>query len=823
MLRLLKNVASGAALGISLIACSDNEPAIFYDGSGLLAVSLSIDPVMIEGVPMVAPSPSEFALTLEAPSGAAHTWHSFDDFSQNQRYLSGPYTLTATRGSYLDEGFGAEFYKGSASFDVEEGQLTQILLPVTLQSALVKVDFAPELESAFPDARILVQAEGGLPVKFAPGETRYGALRPGSAYASVALDGADLMFLMPKRFSLAAAQPYIFTTTYSPDRQLLTISDGINRQSSIELSAEAIASPPPHVSLIGADAAQPLVAIERTALSSPVRFEIEDAASASLNINSELLASQGAPASVNLIAPDANEAAWLNSHGVLVSQTGNRLSVDVTDLPLHIDYQPTKASNITQLSVAATNRYNRLQLSPRLEIHISAATVQVMEVSPAAMANNQSTITLRSHLSLDQLREGLSVSAADGSEVSILDIQPGCEPDTYLLTVEVSPGTSVVPLQISYSGEPVASAEIPRGVPEYDIEVDPFAQRAMLKISSPSSALTAYIASHAKVMVGSAPAHIQARRPAQGLIEIIGLSPTTTYTLTTTILTNQPEERPRQATFTTEKAPQLPNSDFEEAKDRIDWQNLPAGGRYSQTQVAVYSQQNHASYKLKAPEKWANTNPKTFYTLAENPNTWYMQPSVWTTETPASGDRAVRLVSTAFDPAGPEIAPYRQQNSPFTPYSRNIPSIAYRAAGKLFLGSYSYSGATNESYEEGIDFPSRPTSLNGWYRYTPSPDDPNDTGVAIIEVLGQTPDGLQVIASGRAILPLATDYTAFSAPLDYSGHFAVKASKIRVMIASSADIGDIPFESTHVITHDDPASSTSIGSVLDLDNLTLAY
>ena len=68
-----------------------------------------------------------------------------------------------------------------------------------------------------------------------------------------------------------------------------------------------------------------------------------------------------------------------------------------------------------------------------------------------------------------------------------------------------------------------------------------------------------------------------------------------------------------------------------------------------------------------------------------------------------------------------------------------------------------------EEYNEGIEWHSRPTSVNGNYRYRPTASDRSDCGLATVEVLGVNSKGEEiVIATGDALLALASSYTAFS-------------------------------------------------------------
>ena len=65
-------------------------------------------------------------------------------------------------------------------------------------------------------------------------------------------------------------------------------------------------------------------------------------------------------------------------------------------------------------------------------------------------------------------------------------------------------------------------------------------------------------------------------------------------------------------------------------------------------------------------------------------------------------------------------------------YNHNEPSsISNRSAGKLFLGSYSYVDGT-ESYNEGIDFVSRPLTLKGYYKYVQDRNDNSETGMVTV-------------------------------------------------------------------------------------------
>ena len=200
-----------------------------------------------------------------------------------------------------------------------------------------------------------------------------------------------------------------------------------------------------------------------------------------------------------------------------------------------------------------------------------------------------------------------------------------------------------------------------------------------------------------------------------------------------------------------------------------------------------------------------------------------MQPSTYTVTDVMEGAFAVAIESTSWDVDGEKIPDYRQTGTPYVNYNKNIPQISNRAAGRLFLGEYHFDVATmTEKYIEGIEFASRPTSLNGYYKFVPCVSDITDSGIVLVEVIGMVEGKEMVISRTSHELPAAVGYTAFSVPLSYK-QFGVKATGLKVMFASSKHYGSMEEESASVVTYSDAVTSTSHGGVLYVDNLTFSY
>ena len=91
-----------------------------------------------------------------------------------------------------------------------------------------------------------------------------------------------------------------------------------------------------------------------------------------------------------------------------------------------------------------------------------------------------------------------------------------------------------------------------------------------------------------------------------------------------------------------------------------------------------------------------------------------------------------------------------------------------------------------------------------------------------MEVVGVENGSEVTIASGSLMLAGTSGFTSFSVPLSYS-KFGVKASKLKVMFASSNKIGTISYETSNIVTTNDLESASSLGSTLWIDNLTFSY
>ena len=165
-----------------------------------------------------------------------------------------------------------------------------------------------------------------------------------------------------------------------------------------------------------------------------------------------------------------------------------------------------------------------------------------------------------------------------------------------------------------------------------------------------------------------------------------------------------------------------------------------------------------------------------------------------------------------------------------TYYCENAPSDAQldKAAGELFLGSYSFNGS--ESRSEGIAFASRPSSISFDYSYEPL-SGTQDKGYAYIELIDT--DG-KSLGSQPVILDLERgENLSASVPFEYS-LFGKKAAKLKISFKSSKD--EVPLvkipsgselnENQSLGSHTLSANSyhaVATGSILRIDNVVAHY
>ncbi len=767
------------------------------------------------------------------------TWASVDEYPRAEPLLPGGYTAEVFYGAMEREGFDNPCIYGAAAVELANGENRSLPIACSISNAVLSIDYSLIESSIISEIDVVIHTSGGGFISYPMAETRKAFIHPGDVDIHVSLtmdtgEKADFKAVSIPDVKAATLYRVIFDTKIADDgvaELLISFDESIAADDvTIRLTPEFLSAEAPIVAPIGFEPNETITIVEGMGPETDLGFDIVggNLSSLMLSVVSPELQSKGWPKQIDLVATSESELAALKSLGLKISGEGKNITrIDVTEVIAQM-----KSSETTQLiSLLAVGEHGKISEPMVLNVNVSPVEIAVVGASEMHVGDVEVEVLLSSNSQLSA--EVLSVemlsgrSSLDWIPVEIQSINPDFEdPNKKIVRLKMpTVRAGEIDLRFLYSGKEVAKTVLKVDSPDYSFEVDAFAKLIYLKVQAETPQLESLITSMVNIYVNGSIVQSLMRDPDSGTIIVGGFAENTLYQLSATLYEHPSEAEHFTApvAIKTEVCEPLPNGSFEDVETGLGYKNLPAGGRYSQNIVEIYNQQNYVSYDLYMPKHWATVNAKTFCTGASNHNTWYMQPSTATIKDVMEGAFAVELVSTSWDLNGEQIPDYRQTGLPYTNYNKNVPNMANRAAGRLFLGEYRFNPLTmTEEYIEGIMFASRPASLNGYYKFVPCVDDLSDCGVVTVEVMGCVNDSEVVIARARQELPGVVGYTAFSVPLSYK-MFGVKATAIKVMFASSKHYGSIEEETESIITYSDVVTSTSHGGRLSIDNLTFSY
>ena len=849
----MKIIKYGFLLGtlLAVTSCS-NETNPFAAGTGGILPQLKVNPEVKTASPIVnsragdvTPSADDLAITLTNEDGSIRqSWPSISRFPTDEAFKVGKYTMEASYGDISIEGFEKPYFYGSAEFQVTEDHVTDVNIEAKLANTMVSITYTDAFRNYFTDYAVELHSTGGKYLTYDREETRPIYLRPGDISMNVLLtkqNGVSANF-QPATLTNALPQHHYRITLdvnggeMGAAKLIVSFDDSVDDEAvEIDLSDEIMNAPAPEVTPQGFTAGTPLVLYEgeKPAEGAKMMSVARGGLSAAtLTTQSASLLAQGWPAEIELMSSLESQRARLRDLGLKVSglykNPDQMAIVDFTDAIANIKYIADNSTSTFTLVVK--DKSMKVNEPVTLSVNTQYVAIQVVSVSNVKVGATEAELTL--DFEGRNFEQNVTFETKDqygawnnAQVISTTQIRSG---NTYKVKISVPDGVNDIPVRISYCGVVKAESVIPRVSPEFTLIPDAFATKALIKITTEEAGMLAKIVKNAAIYINGSKVSVASRNEETGIIQVNGLTPATQYTVKATVMEGSSSPSfTEEITMTTEAQTALPNSDFEETEQTINT-TINCGGIYYETKLNINAHQNTQAFNVYTPKSWANVNAKTFCTAATNKNTWYMQPSTMSdTSVKQNGSNSVKLVSVAWDNKGVDIEKYNftwGQLEENYGYSHNAPSkISYRAAGKLFLGSYTFtSSSTSETYNEGIAFASRPAALNGYYRYTPGANAASDKGIVKVEVLGNENGSLVTIASGTLNLSSTSGFTTFTVPLTYA-KFGVKAAKIKVMFASSKNIGTIAQETAGIVTTNDLESASSLGSTLWIDNLSLSY
>ena len=863
----IKNILLYGVTMLLLVSCA-NEDQQAASGYGAINVQISADYQVVpvtRSIPSPAETPeppdvNEFALKLVSTSGSfTRSWDSLADFDPAEKIPVGSYTMSAYHGDLEDEGFDKPYYLGEADVTVRDRENTPVEIHCTLANVKVTVEYSEAFKNYFADYATTVHATNGDYVKFVKDETRAAYVKPGKITIQTYLkkqNGIESTFEPAAIEDAKPRQHY---------RIKLDIADNAAGEAQLNISFDETTETQPITIDISDEVMEaPAPSFLPTGFVSGTTLEVKEnsypaekavnlsltakagIASCTLTTTSACLQSKGWPREIDLVGMSTENSTLLNRLGLKTKgfgEMGSKMGfIDFSEVFAHLS--PTDGNDQHTFTLSAKDIYGKVSETP-VTLSVKSIPVTFALQTPEAVYVGSKTATIPVEFDgeyIDQIK--FSYLDASGSKINSNSTVVSNEGNLYQIKISIEATDKPVSVEASYAnGAKTATTSIPVKTPDFTItaeEYDIWARRAIVKLTATDPQYQEAVEQYAVLYANSAGQwESVASTPSRGMYIITGLNPDTRYQLRGSCNSGQDNVNySGDCTLHTEAAANVPNGDFEEIAQTISVQDMKQGGQYS---VWPVNYQNTCSFTIQEPTGWASVNAKTCNLSAANQMSWFVIPSTYnttltwnatrnfasSTQTPdlyrdltaQSGSNAMVVRNVAWDENGTTPA---TSGGAFntTYYNTNVPNIANRSAGKLFLGSYSYAGGS-ETYTEGVGFTSRPSALKGWYKYTNDSSDPSETGVVTVTLL----NGQTVIGTGSANLSAAADYTEFSVPVVYSVNNQ-KATSLRIMITSSNHASYTQSEETATIktsVSNGQYESASRGATLTIDNLTFTY
>lgn len=803
------------------------SPTVLVDGSYVDASSSTVSMLEVENY--AVPS-----MLLKSVSGNYEClWGKWTEYNVETGLNVGAYTVSCSVGNRFSEGFSQPWFNAEQQVTVKGGVTEKCELVCRLANSMVTVSYTEAFRTRFEDGGLILHSEGGGFVEYPYDKSEPVFVKSGDAKSIVELAAgessirllADEIKGLKPGYLYGIKVDYIAANGGNPEKILIGY-EGVNNNSTSEIAVtdKVMSGRTVDLECVGFESGVSVVVTEGCEPENPVKVVADrsNLKSLMLSVSSSSVAFEGIGGEIDLLKSSEN-LEKLKALGLRLNSSTESIELDFSELISAIIRNNEFPQS--ELSVYAVDNLGLVSKPVVIKLVSTVPVVENTGASKSIEGTNRAYLDITTNANLVRYCS-MEIKDETGGWIESHNVVVNSTGDgSYRITFDIPEGETALEGRCVYLGQELCRFIVERISPEFTISVDAFALQALVTVECAEPSLRDYIVDNLCVFGNSELLDVSHRDYEQGVVIVTGLKENTDYSFEASIFQSPASGNyvTPEVKVVTETCAQLPNSGFEDIEKGINYKNLPSGGRFSQTIVPVYNKQNYVTYELSVPKKWANCNAKTFCRESTVANSWYMQPSTFTVNDAYSGNYAVKIQSVGWDNKGEKIADYLQEGQPYLNYSRVVPNIAYRAAGKLFLGSYEFNASTTgESYVNGISFSSRPMALNGYYKYSTSRTNVSDRGIVNVELTGLVNGAEVVVAHGTGYLLPTGSYRAFSVDLNYR-LYNVKAYRLKIMLASSETTGDISYETANVKTYSNEQTATSTGSELWIDELKLSY
>lgn len=749
----------------------------------------------------------DFELELIAEDGSVKKLGTYADFKSGIKKIPvGKYKLRAFHGDLQGEGVGSVSYYGETEFTIYDSMLTLINLECGIYSAFCSTDIC-DYGSHFNDLSIRLKSEYGKYIVLSSNWSKPVSLVPGKV--SVEMTLTDLtgrsVTIRPFSFAVNSAEFYKVGVSIVDDSLVLTYGDGPDMEPVIiDINERLFSSQGPQIFTNKLDF-------------SMVKGQFEENCLVSVSAESDLQS-----IFMTILSSPRCSCPFSQEQDILPLYSEGK--TQRVELDLKSVISKLGADVITEYSIVlqAIDIYGRVSNEPCI-IKVVVSPVDLKLEEPLAIDIDAETAMIKVQYNGIDFSNRV-VFQYSGNGVDWLDvhvIESYKENNSYFVVLPVDKKDVRAFFRAKVGDSFSEKIVIRRVIPEITMHCgheNIWSSKADLYLAGDRvKSCLPYVNILIKEESGDFHPAVLERSIVDNRITVSTLMPSTKYFMKATI----DGKILFESEFVTESAVGLPNGSFENDHiETIDIKHINCGGKYSNTQswTSLY---NRTSINVTEPKNWASVNAKTCSVYASNHNTWFQVPTTRIIENGYDGAFAIKLQNAAWDING--VEPPKDTRTDKVYYSRNVPNIKNRSAGKIFLGSYQFNADCSEVYNEGIEFYSRPTAVTGFYRYIQDIHDSAETGLVVAQVYGFDGDKEILIGEGIGMLKPSTSFTQFKVPVTYSVR-NVKAARLKLMVSSSCYASYNQNEETQRIkTTDYPEKGISVGAELDVDLLTLLY
>ena len=857
-------IVGAMAFSIGLIGCADENPwGASSNEKGRISLALSTDsgiktakPVFRSGEEsraadpndlntyMNMPTSADFKVKLEKADGSySKTWSSFSDFKDEaatSTFNTGAYTLTAYYGEKGTQDFEAPYFEASSSFTVLSDKTQEVNLEAELKNSMVKINYTQAFKDYMSNFYALVHTEGRTDdIVYGMVEARPAFVEPNNANVTVYFttkDKGHSSSVSLGEFAPAAKTLHNITFDITENQNgnaslEVSFDETLEEENiSIDLTDELFTTPAPVITCEGFSNGETIDMLEGTGSGVTLKMNVKAEGkikSAVLTVESDNYTPEWGAEYDLCKAFEDNKVSMIQKAGI--DAIGFGFTGQPTDMDGFLtltDFGKSLPNGVHTISLKVTDQTGKVSEPAVVILNSEEISIDMVGEPTIVYGSGQAVITLDYNGINPDSDISFMAIGSDGYYTSAKIIS--CEENTatrafekkrYVFTVELPVTTkSSIGIQVYHKQTKlVGEFQVPVTVPAYQIaEYDAFCKYAYLKITTPDStdpSVLAAVINNLYIKGNGNELNIASRDASNGIVTLSGLTPATTYALTSSITGDAWNNN---VSFTTETELGIPNGDFKAPGALLERKDLQVGGKYKVSPVDYH---HTSSISRTLPADWATVNDLTAWSGSSNKNTWFIVPSSWLeTETEMGYMRNVGYNHAGSTPSTSGGA----FNTKY--YCENAPSELVHAAGELFLGTYSFNGT--ESRTEGIAFASRPQSISFEYEYAPIEE---DKGYAMIKVLDAGGSEL-----GGKVLDLESGADTETIELNY-GKFGNKAATLIVTFKSSNQGAKAPIniptgtslnEGQGLGNKTIDANSyhaVATGSVLKIDNVTAHY